>query len=122
MSDLHIRKLFSSRLLRDLLERKFFHRSETCNYTDSLFFRTVVQLAKVDGKKVIASAGSEDKIAFIKEIGGDVAFNYKTTKTDDILKEHGPVDIYWDHAGGEQLESALNHMNQFGRLIVSVMS
>ena len=39
----------------------------------------VVQLAKRDGMKVIASAGSDKKVDFMKSIGADVAFNYKTT-------------------------------------------
>jgi NADPH-dependent curcumin reductase CurA len=39
----------------------------------------VIQLAKQDGQRVIASAGSEEKVKFMKEIGADVAFNYKTT-------------------------------------------
>ncbi|KAJ3831834.1 hypothetical protein F5878DRAFT_647298, partial [Lentinula raphanica] len=39
----------------------------------------VIQLAKQDGLKVIASAGSDDKVQFCKDIGADVAFNYKTT-------------------------------------------
>ena len=83
--------------------------------------RTVVQLAKFDGKKVIASAGNDDKVSFMKAIGADVAFNYKTTKTGEILKEHGPADIYWDHTGGEQLDSALAHMNPHGRILVRTL-
>jgi NADPH-dependent curcumin reductase CurA len=39
----------------------------------------VVQLAKRDGLKVIASAGSDDKVEFIRQCGADVAFNYKTS-------------------------------------------
>ena len=54
----------------------------------------MVQLAKADGLKVIASAGSDDKVAFMKSIGVDVAFNYKTTKTSDVLKKEGPIDVY----------------------------
>jgi NADPH-dependent curcumin reductase CurA len=39
----------------------------------------VVQLAKQDGLKVIASAGTDQKVKLLKDIGVDVAFNYKTT-------------------------------------------
>jgi NADPH-dependent curcumin reductase CurA len=39
----------------------------------------VIQLAKRDGLKVIASAGTEKKVEFMKSAGADVAFNYKTT-------------------------------------------
>lgn len=35
----------------------------------------VVQLAKIDGLKVIASAGSPEKVEFLKSVGVDVAFN-----------------------------------------------
>ena len=30
---------------------------------------------------------------FMKEIGADVAFNYKTTSTHEILAKEGPVDV-----------------------------
>ena len=53
----------------------------------------VIQLAKAAGLKVIASAGSEDKVQFLKSIGVDVAFNYKTQKTHDVLKKEGPVNM-----------------------------
>ncbi|KAG9312548.1 hypothetical protein JVU11DRAFT_6943 [Chiua virens] len=68
----------------------------------------VIQLAKRDGMKVIASAGTDDKVQFLKELGADVAFNYKTTKTAEVLAEEGPIDVYWDNVGGETLEAALN--------------
>lgn len=57
----------------------------------------VIQLAKLDGLKVIASAGSSEKVQFMKDIGVDVAFNYKTESTDEILKKHGPLDMYALH-------------------------
>ncbi|KAF8883614.1 alcohol dehydrogenase [Gymnopilus junonius] len=68
----------------------------------------VIQLAKLDGLKVIASAGSDEKVQFMKDIGTDVAFNYKTTKTADVLEKEGPIDIYWDNVGGETLEAAID--------------
>lgn len=57
-------------------------------------FRLVAQLAKLDGLKVIASAGSKEKVQFLKDIGVDVAFNYKTTDTNQVLEKEGPVDMY----------------------------
>ena len=53
----------------------------------------VIQLAKADGLKVIASAGSEEKVQFMKDCGADVAFNYKITSTKEILDEHGPINL-----------------------------
>ncbi|KAF7333731.1 NAD(P)-binding protein [Mycena venus] len=67
----------------------------------------VIQLAKQAGLKVIASAGSEEKVKFMQSIGADVAFNYKTTDTRAVLAKEGPIDIYWDNVGGEILDAAL---------------
>ena len=53
-----------------------------------------MQLAKAAGMKVIASAGSEEKLEFVKECGADIVFNYKTTSTTDILQKEGPINMY----------------------------
>lgn len=54
---------------------------------------TVIQIAKAEGLKVIASAGSEEKVNFMKSIGADVAFNYKTQNTAEVLEREGPVNM-----------------------------
>ncbi|KAF8349606.1 hypothetical protein F5887DRAFT_1235611 [Amanita rubescens] len=77
----------------------------------------VIQIAKLDGLKVIASAGSEEKVQFMKEIGADVVFNYKTTDTKEVLKKEGPIDIFWDNVGGETLEAAIDNANVGARLL-----
>ncbi|KAI0782984.1 hypothetical protein C8Q75DRAFT_737144 [Abortiporus biennis] len=77
----------------------------------------VIQLAKAQGLKVIASAGSEEKVAFIKKVGADVAFNYKTTDTNEVLKKEGPINIYWDNVGGPTLEAALENSAVESRFI-----
>ena len=60
---------------------------------NQLRIRLVIQLAKRDGLKVIASAGSDDKVAFMKELGADVVFNYKKESTKEILAKHGPINM-----------------------------
>ncbi|KAJ7054657.1 alcohol dehydrogenase [Mycena amicta] len=77
----------------------------------------VIQIAKQEGLKVIASAGSDDKVQFMKEIGADIAFNYKTTDVSEVLKKEGPIDIYWDNVGGPTLDAAMENANLFGRFI-----
>lgn len=74
------------------LARKLAHQTYVLNYSDSSF-RLVIQLAKHEGLKVIASAGSDDKVAFLKELGVDVAFNYKTESTKDVLEKEGPINM-----------------------------
>lgn len=77
----------------------------------------VAQLAKAKGLKVIASAGSDDKVAFMKSIGVDVAFNYKTEDVAGVLAREGPIDVYWDNVGGSTLEAALDALSTGGRVV-----
>lgn len=70
--------------------------------------RVAVQLAKLAGLRVIGSTGDDNKMKYLKEeLGVDVAFNYKKQSVWDVLKENGPIDIYFDNVGGEQLDAAL---------------
>ncbi|KAF7292628.1 NAD(P)-binding protein [Mycena indigotica] len=78
----------------------------------------VIQLAKQAGLKVIASAGTEEKLAFMKSIGADVVFNYKTTDTRAVLEKEGPVDIYWDNVGGDILDVTLENTAIYARILV----
>ncbi|KAG8990302.1 hypothetical protein FRB90_001828 [Tulasnella sp. 427] len=78
----------------------------------------VCQLAKAEGLRVIASAGSDSKVQFLKELGVDVAFNYKEKDIATVLHEHGGVDIYWDNVGGRTLETVIGCMNKWGRIII----
>ncbi|KAE9988738.1 hypothetical protein EG327_003218 [Venturia inaequalis] len=84
----------------------------------------VGQLAKHEGLKVIGSVGSDQKLDYIiKELGFDGGFNYKKEKPADALKRLAPdgLDIYYENVGGEQLQAALDHMKQFGRIIACGM-
>lgn len=82
----------------------------------------MVQLAKLAGLKVIGSTGDDAKVKYLKEeLGVDVAFNYKKESVWDVLKENGPIDIYYDNAGGELLDAALQYAAQKNsRFIVSM--
>lgn len=80
----------------------------------------VGQLAKREGLRVIGSAGSDEKVAYIKkELNFDEAFNYKSIPTDEALKKYAPdgIDIYYDNVGGEALDAALSHGNQNARFV-----
>ena len=78
------------------------------------------QLAKLRGCRVIGSAGSAEKVAFLKEeCGFDAAFNYKDGPIHKQLAEVAPdgIDVYFDNVGGETLEAALTAMRLHGRII-----
>ena len=48
----------------------------------------VGQIAKIKGCKVVGSAGSDAKVAFLKDLGFDQAFNYKTITSLEIGRAH----------------------------------
>ncbi len=78
------------------------------------------QLAKLRGCKVIGSAGSMEKVKFLREeCGFDIALNYKTGPTSEHLTLEVPdgIDVYYDNVGGETLEAALSALRANGRII-----
>lgn len=77
----------------------------------------IAQMGKKEGLKVIASAGTDAKVNFLREIGVDVAFNYKTTDIRKVLEKEGPIDLYWDNVSGETLEAVLDNAALYGRII-----
>ena len=82
------------------------------------------QFAKRAGARVVGSAGSDDKVAYVLgRCGFDAAFNYKTHDLDDALRELCPngIDLYFDNVGGTTLEAALRHANTFARFPVCGM-
>ncbi|KAG6855885.1 hypothetical protein H0H87_009708 [Tephrocybe sp. NHM501043] len=78
----------------------------------------VVQLAKLGGLKVIASAGSDAKVEYMRSLGADVPFNYKKQSYNSVLAEHGPIHVFWDNVGGEALDAALHAMVPKSRAII----
>jgi len=77
------------------------------------------QIAKLRGCWTVGSAGSEDKVAFLKEeLGFDAAFNYHDGDARTLLSQAAPdgIDVYFDNVGGEQLEAALFSLRTYGRV------
>jgi NADPH-dependent curcumin reductase CurA len=76
------------------------------------------QIAKLRGNRVIASAGSEDKVAWLREALGVEAFNYRRGDLSASLRELAPegIDAYFDSVGGDHLEAALDHLTGHGRV------
>jgi hypothetical protein len=78
------------------------------------------QLAKLRGCRVIGSAGSAEKLRFLREeCGFDAAFNYKTGPVLEQLNLAAPdgIDVYFDNVGGETLEAALSALRVHGRIV-----
>ena len=55
-------------------------------------------------------AGSDDKVKYLKEIGFDAAYNYKTIQSlDATLKEACPkgIDMFFDNASAREFVSLI---------------
>lgn len=82
------------------------------------------QMAKIDGCRVIGSAGGPDKQRFLEALGVDVAIDYKAEPNlSAALAAAAPegLNVYLDNVGGDHLEAALDNMAEFGRIAVSGM-
>lgn len=80
----------------------------------------VGQIGKIHGCRVIGIAGSDEKIAHLRELGFDGGINYKTTENlKKAIAAQCPngIDVYFDNVGGEILDAALANINKFGRVI-----
>ena len=80
----------------------------------------VCQLGKRAGAKVVALAGSDDKCVWLeKELGVDVALNYKhDTFQEDFKNAVGHLDVFFDNVGGEILDMALKQLNKDARVVL----
>ena len=80
-----------------------------------------VQLAHQHGARVIATAGSDDKLARVRELGGDVLANYKTQDFVAIAKgatDGKGVDVVMDFIGGAYWPKHADCMTVGGRCVV----
>jgi NADPH2:quinone reductase len=81
---------------------------------------SVVQMAKVIGARVITTVGSDEKAARAKELGADVAINYKTENVAEAIKKAAPqgVNVWWETLREPDFEKTFSLMAQNGRMIV----
>jgi len=86
--------------------------------------KIVVQMGKILGCRVIGTAGTAEKCAWLtKELGADAAINYRTAKLDAALRDACPkgVDVYFENVGGEMLGAVLGLVNPFARIALCGM-
>jgi NADPH2:quinone reductase len=77
---------------------------------------TAVQMAKAHGCTVMATAGSAEKCALVKELGADIVFNYREADWAAGAREAGGADVILDMVGGDYVEQNLSVLNRDGRL------
>jgi NADPH2:quinone reductase len=79
-----------------------------------------IQLAKALGAKVVATAGGAEKLAFCRQMGADLAVDYRTDDWVAAAKAFTGgrgVDVVYDPVGGELFERSPECLAMEGRLL-----
>jgi NADPH:quinone reductase-like Zn-dependent oxidoreductase len=78
------------------------------------------QIAKFFGARVIATAGTDEKLAKARELGADFLINHKTQKIRDevrrITNKRG-VDVVFEHVGTATWDESVASLALAGRLV-----
>lgn len=82
---------------------------------------SAIQIARLLGGRVIASASSEEKLARARELGAEATVNYATEDLTERVREltdgHG-VAVVYESIGGEILQKSIAAMDTFGQLVL----
>ncbi|MEO8435300.1 MAG: zinc-binding dehydrogenase [Pyrinomonadaceae bacterium] len=79
-----------------------------------------IQVAKLRGARVIATAGSDEKLAKARELGADLTVNYTREdwpKEVKRLTDRRGVDVVFEHTGAETWPGSIASLKRNGRLV-----
>lgn len=78
---------------------------------------TAVEIGKLVGARVIASARGEDRLAVARAAGADVLIDSEASGLKEALRAEGGVDVVYDAVGGPAFDEALRACKPEGRLL-----
>jgi NADPH2:quinone reductase len=80
----------------------------------------VVQMAKILGARVIATAGTDQKVAACRDLGADLAVNYKTEDVPAAIKAFAPdgINVWWENAREPDFDRTVALLAMRGRMVV----
>lgn len=80
----------------------------------------VVQMARIAGARVIATAGSAEKVAALKKLGAEAAVNYKSDDIAAAVKAFAPsgVNVYWETIREPDFDKIVSYLAERGRIIL----
>jgi NADPH2:quinone reductase len=80
----------------------------------------VVQMAKALGARVVTTAGSPDKVQACRQLGADLALNYKTDDVAKAVLQFAPkgVNVWWETLREPDFERTLPLLAPRGRMIL----
>ncbi len=78
-----------------------------------------IQLAREAGCRVVATAGSQEKLDRCRSLGAELVINYTERDFVDAILDHcDGIDVILDIVGGNYLEQNLKSLKLRGRLVV----
>ncbi len=79
-----------------------------------------IQLGRAWGARIIATAGSEEKLAFARAQGAEIALSYNDAAWVDQVKQitGAGADVIYDPVGGDVFDLSSKCIAPFGRLLV----
>jgi NADPH-dependent curcumin reductase CurA len=84
-----------------------------------------VQIARIEGCRIVGIAGGADKCAYVtNDLGAHAAIDYKACSTGADLEAAigracpGGIDLYFDNVGGATLDAALAHLRHGARVVL----
>ncbi len=78
---------------------------------------TAIQLAKLFGARVFTTAGSDAKCSVCRDLGAELAINYKTEDFVEVLKGQGGVELILDMVGGDYIAKNIKTLVPDGRMV-----
>ncbi len=78
---------------------------------------TAIQLARHFGARVFATAGSDAKCAACRDLGAEVAINYRDEDFVSVLGTEGGAHLILDMVGGDYIKRNLKALADDGRLV-----
>ena len=80
----------------------------------------VVQMAKILGARVIATAGTDEKVAACRDLGADLAINYRTQDVVAAVRDFAPegVNVWWETLREPDFDRAIPLLALRGRMVI----
>lgn len=81
---------------------------------------TVVQMARALGARAIATAGSDAKVGLCRELGADLALNYRTQDIPAEVRKFSPdgVNVWWETVREPDFDRTVSLLAPRGRMVL----
>jgi NADPH2:quinone reductase len=81
---------------------------------------TVIQMARALGARVMATAGTAEKVSACRQLGADVVINYREQNVEAELKKIAPggVNVWWETTRAPDFDRIVGAMARRGRIVI----